>query len=139
VSAAPGDARVQRAVDAATAPLTLTDPVGADVYFRDDTDVDAAWLLVGRVPITGARVPQGELRWRLVKEGFDTAEGASPFTPVITVRRTGEAPAGMVNVRGTTGDQTGAVQLPDFWMDQYEVTNRDFKRFVDAGENRRRS
>ena len=104
---APGDARVQRALGAATAPLTMNEPVGADVYFKDYNDVDGPWLLVGRVPITGARVPQGELRWRLVKDGFDTAEGASAIGPVITLRRTGEAPAGMVYVRGgRTSDQT---------------------------------
>ena len=132
--------RVQRALGAATAPLTMKEPVGADVYFKDYSDVDGAWLLVGRVPITGARVPQGELRWRLVKDGFDTAEGASAIGPVITIRRTGEAPAGMVYVRGgrRRWDQTRTVQLPDFWMDRYEVTNREFKRFVDAGGYRDR-
>ncbi len=136
---APGDARVQRALAAATAPLTMKEPVGADVYFKDYNDVDGAWLLVGRVPITAARVPMGELRWRLVKDGFDTAEGASAVGPVITLRRTGEAPAGMVYVRGgRTSDQTRTVELPDFWMDRYEVTNREFKRFVDAGGYRDR-
>ena len=117
----------------------MNEPVGADVYFKDYNDVDGAWLLVGRVPITGARVPMGELRWRLVKDGFDTAEGASAIGPVITLRRTGEAPAGMVYVRGgRSSDQTRTVQLPDYWMDRYEVTNREFKRFVDAGGYRDR-
>jgi eukaryotic-like serine/threonine-protein kinase len=133
-SVAPGNQRVQRAVAAATVPLTMQEPIGADVYFKDYADVDGPWLPAGRVPISGARVPLGELRWRLVKDGFDTAEGASPVGPVMALRRTGEAPAGMVYVRGgQSSDQTRAVQLPDFWMDRYEVTNREFKRFVDAG------
>jgi dienelactone hydrolase len=131
---APGDPRVQQAIGAATLPFTLNDPVGADVYFKDYTDVDGAWLPAGRVPIKDARVPQGEVRWRLVKDGFDAAEGASPISPVITIRRTGEAPAGMVYVRGGPVRQGPAeTQLPDFWMDKYEVTNREFRRFVDAG------
>ena len=83
---APGDPRVQRALAAATVPLNMNEPVGADVYFKDYTDVDGPWLLVGRVPIKDVRVPLGELRWRLVKDGFDTAEGASPVGPVITLR-----------------------------------------------------
>ena len=33
---------------------------------------------------------------------------------------------------------TAAGQLPDFWIDKYEVTNREFKRFVDAGGYRDR-
>src|SRR4029453_9382349 len=45
-----------------------------------------------------------------------------------------QAPPGMVFVRGgPSADGPTRVQLPDFWMDKYEVTNRDFKRFVDGG------
>src|SRR4029077_10445218 len=85
------------------------------------------------------RVPQGELRWKLVKAGFDTAEGASPVGPVMIIRPTGEAPPGMVYVRGGPFRLgTGTGQVPDFWLDKYEVTNREFKRFVDAGGYRDR-
>src|SRR4029079_12918433 len=126
--------RVQRAIAAATVPLTMDDPVGADVYFNDYTDAGGPWVPVGRVPIKDVRVPQGELRWRLVKDGFDPVEGASPQSPVITIRRRGESPPGMLYVRGGEFRQgTVTAQLPDFWIDKYEVTNREFKRFVDAG------
>ncbi len=131
---APGDARVQRAIGAATVPFTMNDPVGADVSFNDYTDVGRPWVLVGRVPIKDARVPQGQLRWMLVKDGFDPADGASPERPAITIRRRGESPPGMLYVRGGGVRQgTVTVQLPDFWIDKYEVTNREFKQFVDAG------
>jgi predicted esterase len=129
----PGDMRVQRAIGAATLPFSMSDPVGADVYFNDYKG-DGPWVFVGRVPIKDVRVPQGELRWRLVKEGFDPTEGASPQRPAITLRKTGEAPSGMLYVRGGPFRQgTKTAQLPDFWIDKYEVTNREFKRFVDAG------
>src|SRR5439155_27009877 len=60
--------------------------------------------------------------------------GASPLRPFITLRPSGEAPPGMVYVRGRSLSDGGTrVRLPDFWMDKYEVTNREFKRFVDAG------
>src|SRR5262249_45832569 len=97
---APGDPRVQRAIDAATFPFTLNDPVGADVYFNDYTDAGGSWVLVGRIPVKDVRVPQGQLRWRLIKDGFDPAEGASPQSPAITLRRNGESPPGMLYVRG---------------------------------------
>ena len=29
------------------------------------------------------------------------------------------------------------VQIPDYWMDRYEVTNKEFKQFVDAGGYRK--
>jgi dienelactone hydrolase len=131
---APGDPRVQRAIGAATFPFTMNEPVGADVYFNDYTDVGGSWVLVGRVPFKDVRLPQGELRWRLTKDGFDLVEGASPQSPNITLRRSGESPPGMLYVRGGAFRQgTVTAQLPDFWIDKYEVTNREFKRFVDAG------
>jgi hypothetical protein len=34
-------------------------------------------------------------------------------------------------------DHLPPVKLPDYWIDQHEVTNRDFKRFVDDGGYRR--
>src|SRR6478735_2947818 len=37
------------------------------------------------------------------------------------------SPAGSFEVEGTT------VALPDYWLDRLEVTNRQFKAFVDAG------
>ena len=132
--AAPGDPRVERALAGSTMPLNMSEPAGADVYFKDYPDVDGPWELVGRVPIKDVRVPQGQLRWRIAKEGFDTAEGSSPIGPFITIRPTGEAPLGMVYVvGGPSRDGATIVQLPGFWMDKYEVTNREFKRFVDAG------
>jgi serine/threonine protein kinase len=78
----------------------------ADVYFKDYSDVDGSWQLVGRVPIKDRRIPLGELRWRLVKDGFDTTEGSSPIGPVNSLRPTGQAPPGMVFVRGD-GLETG--------------------------------
>ena len=92
-SAAPGDARVQRALVAATRLSTMTEPAGADVYFKDYADVDGPWQLVGRVPIKDARVPQGQLRWRIVKDGFDAAEGSSAIGPFITIHRIGRGAA----------------------------------------------
>lgn len=132
--AAPGDTRVQRALDLATGPLNMSEPVGADVYFKDYTDSDGPWEQVGRIPLKDARIPLGELRWRLVKDGFDTTEGSSPIGPVITLHPTGEAPPGMIYVRGGVSREDAAtVHLQDFWMDKHEVTNREFKQFVDAG------
>ena len=112
----------------------MSDPAGADVYFKGYTEVDGPWQLVGRIPLKDVFIPLGQLRWRLVKDGFDAAEGASPNGPFISIRRAGEAPPGMVYVRGgSSRDGTTTLKLPDFWLDRYEVTNREYKRFVDAG------
>jgi eukaryotic-like serine/threonine-protein kinase len=132
--AAPGDVRVQRALASTTAPVTIDEPPGADVYFKDYFSVDGPWQHLGRAPLKDARAPLGELRWKMVKDGYDTVEASSAIGPFITLRRTGEGPAGMVYVRGGRFQAgTAAVQLPAFWIDKYEVTNREFKRFADAG------
>ena len=125
---------MRRALIAATNPLTITEPAGAEIYFKDYGNVEGEWELAGRVPLKDVRVPQGQLRWKMVKTGFDSAEGSSAIGPSITIRPSGETPAGMVFVRGGPISVASAVvRLPDFWMDRYEVTNQDFKRFLDAG------
>ena len=57
-----------------------------------------------------------------------------------------KVPAGMVRIAspGPTFqivmpslEHLSAVQLPDYWIDRHEVTNRAFKRFVDDGGYRR--
>lgn len=132
--AAPDDERVTRALLGATQPLSMREPDGADVFFKDYVDADGPWLPLGRVPLDGVRVPVGQLRWRLVKAGFDPVEGGSAIGPMVTLGAGGDAPPGMVYARGgrVTFATTTAL-LPDFWIDKYEVTNREFKQFVDAG------
>jgi cephalosporin-C deacetylase-like acetyl esterase len=45
----------------------------------------------------------------------------------------------MVRVSGVPGfERLDPVQLPDYWMDRYEVTNKQFKQFVDSGGYRKR-
>jgi hypothetical protein len=82
------------------------------------------------------------IRWRLEKEGFDPIEAASyPYFPrsSYTLHAAGSSPPGMVWVpagQRTISDKP--VDLAGFWLDKFEVTNREFKRFVDAGRYRKR-
>ncbi len=52
----------------------------------------------------------------------------------------GSTPPGMVRVPGGPYryGPAPAVELEDYWLDEYEVTNREFKEFVDAGGYRER-
>jgi hypothetical protein len=68
-----------------------------------------------------------------VKTGFETLEtvlgnGVYRLTPK------GGGPSGMVFASGGTSPRLppGAV-LPDYWIDKYEVTNRQYQEFVSAG------
>ena len=98
--AAPGDPRVKRALLDTTFPVTITEPAGADVYFKDYADVDGEWQPLGRAPLKEARAPIGQLRWRMTRTGFDASEGSSAIGPLMALRPAGETPAGMVLVRG---------------------------------------
>ena len=49
-----------------------------------------------------------------------------------------EIPPGMVRVPAIKGIRFEGMPLDDFYIDGHEVTNRQFKEFVDAGGYRKR-
>jgi dienelactone hydrolase len=55
--------------------------------------------------------------------------------PTLKLVPEADAVPGMTFVPGgpVTLGVAGTVELPDYWIDKYEVTNREFKKFVDAG------
>lgn len=113
-------------------------PPGADVYVKGYLNTGDDWLYLGRTPIEGATAPFGYLRWRIVKDGFAAAEHAGysiARSVQFSLQAEADRPSGMVRVPGGPFRFGGfpSVTLRDFWLDSYEVTNRQFKRFVDAG------
>jgi dienelactone hydrolase/predicted Ser/Thr protein kinase len=131
----------------------LTEPAGARVFMKEYETPDAEWTYLGITPLKQIRVPIGIFRWKLEKEGYETVEaaastwgaggdpellksvGVEPANLVRTLDRVGSAPPGMVRVSAT---ETPAGVLPDFFIGRYEVTNREYKAFVDAGGYRKR-
>ena len=118
-----------------------TDPDGADVSLRNYLDETGAWEPLGTTPLRGYPLPQGLYRLRISKSGYDALDiGYLPGRPPVTLTRTGSGEPGMVLV---PGGQIGVgvakpLDLANYWIDKFEVTNRDFKRFVDAGGYRDR-
>jgi formylglycine-generating enzyme required for sulfatase activity/dienelactone hydrolase len=114
-----------------------TDPPGATVSVADYVDRDGAWEELGQSPIVNQQVPFGYYRLRIVKPGFVPVEIGSPMLGRPRLKLTPESAniAGMVPVPGGPYGvgRAGTVHLPDYWIGTYEVTNREFKRFVDAG------
>jgi len=118
-----------------------TTPAGAAVFARDYLGGDSSWEALGTSPLR-LRVPFGYYRWRIVKEGFEPVESAttplrlSPFhlDPAASV------PPGMVHVPAGSFElgSVGAVDLADYWLDKYEVSNRQFKQFADQGGYQKR-
>ncbi len=133
-----------------------TTPPAARVYLKEYTAVQSDWMYLGRSPIEKVRIPAGVFRWKIEKEGFTTIEdvgGAAnayfsgfPWsfrqqrlkTVSYVLDPQGSPPPGMVRVSGVPGfERLEPVQLPDYWMDKYEVTNKQFKEFVDGGGYRK--
>jgi hypothetical protein len=131
-----------------------TEPSGADIYVRDYTGPEEeAWQFLGRSPVTtdrlpGSYYPRGFYRVRAEKSGFATAEWAAILgragTPPLKLelRSKESVPPGMVWVpRGDGSFWIGLKTpgpIPGFWIDRLEVTNREFKEFVDHGGYRKR-
>jgi len=120
-----------------------TTPPGADIYFKDYLDVHSDWVEVGRSPIEDAMAPATLLRWRVIKEGFEPREFAFSgwsMTLHFDLVPVGEGQEGMVYVpagRAQLG-RDKPVEVPPFWLDRYEVTNRQYMEFVEAGGYQKR-
>ena len=155
----PGDARLAEIAALVARTVALrSEPAGATVSYKDYQHPEAAWRVVGVTPLDGVRVPAAYLRWRFEKPGFTVVElprwsgapGPFPDTTLIdaVLKASAQTPAGMVFVPATAepfrlflpgfDHLDGFGRMEEFWIDAREVTNADFKRFVDAGGYRRR-
>lgn len=124
-------------------PVTFqTDPPGADLYIKGYAEVKDEWLYLGQSPLA-MRGPPGFFRYRITKPGytpFEGANGASIGDYKFVLAPEGSVPEGMVQVPGGAVQVAGVgpVLIPDFYIDRYEVTNREYKKFIDAGGYRNR-
>ena len=112
-----------------------TDPAGAEVWIRDYLPGEGDWQRFGTTPIRGVRLPIGYYRWKITKPGYETIEAAGPMNLERRLDPPAAVPPGMVHVPGGNYSlrSLNAVRLDDFWIDKYEVTNAQYKSFVDSG------
>jgi len=123
-----------------------SDPSGAEVAWKPYDDDAEPWQPLGLTPVVNYRLPTGPGRLRIVKAGYITAEvAAASADHRITLVPEGDVPADLVRVPAGRlsaqysgiGDLTAS--LSEFDIDRHEVTNRQFKNFVDAGGYRNRA
>jgi formylglycine-generating enzyme required for sulfatase activity/predicted Ser/Thr protein kinase len=116
-------------------PLIKSDPPDAEVLTKGYNSPDDAWISLGRTPIVDARFPRGTARVNIVKDGFSSYDGTLTFFATdVVLQPVGAVPEGMTRVpSGSATNEGQTFTVPDFWMDRFEVTNRQFKAFVDAG------
>jgi len=130
----------------AARPVALeTTPAGARVYISDYTagagDDLSQWQLLGEAPVKIDQAPiWGYYRIRATKAGFAPTDVVFGGADVVrlTLQPERAVPPGMVWVPAIAATSTAPpVALPAFWMDRFEVTNRQFKEFLDAGGYRK--
>jgi serine/threonine protein kinase len=141
---APSEPELQRLRRDIWVPISIyTEPPGADVSIRDYAANRKDWESLGNTPVVNLRLPAGNFCVRIRKAGFAEVEGTVDSVSR-EFRRTlhplADVPPGMVFVPVDTFTVPGAgtVKAGAFWLDKYEVTNRQFKEFVDRGEYRKR-
>jgi tRNA A-37 threonylcarbamoyl transferase component Bud32/dienelactone hydrolase len=144
----PGDVRLAELLSKCSLNINVkTEPSGARIYIKDYDAPQSEWSYLGVSPIEKLRLPVGIFRWKIEKDGYEIVLAASsswemagriggkpgtviPYDLVRILDKTGSVPPGMVRVQGA---ETAIGKLGDFYIDRYEVTNRQFKEFIDAG------
>jgi predicted Ser/Thr protein kinase/poly(3-hydroxybutyrate) depolymerase len=121
-----------------------TDPPGARVFMKAVTEPGRQWQELGLTPIEKTRFPAGYLLLRMEKDGYEpllavtgtydvapTQKGwIVPYDIFRLLDKKGSLPPGMVRVAGA---KTDLGRVDDFFIDKYEVTNEQYKEFINAG------
>ena len=151
----PDDPVLQRIWPTISSTVSIeTIPGGADIFLKEYKATDANWRRVGTSPLRKLRIAKGYFRWQISKPGYASVVRVAPkyfYETEVSMRISllpeKSIPSGMVaipggnftfNVPGLTSS-ISEIKIPDFWMDRYEVSNKDFKKFVDAAGYRNRS
>ena len=134
----------------------VTVPAGARVSIQRIDATDTTWTAVGVTPIDSLAMPkllhEKGYRMRIERTGYESVDlFASVFTklnllggegPIDTLHLdpVGSPTAGMARIRGFTvqGPNGDLRVYKDYHIGKREVTNREYKRFVDAGGYRDR-
>jgi predicted esterase len=131
-------------------------PSEATIYRRPYNDSDAEWELLGKTPLYNVRIPLGLSVLRMELEdhvpllrviGGETNGNQElpvqdrPFVLAPQIPPGGfnfdspeSLPEGMVRVPGELISLNGRqIEIRDFYIDRFEVSNSQFKEFIDSG------
>jgi serine/threonine protein kinase/dienelactone hydrolase len=139
----PSDSRLKQVADESTMTSSITSsPPGATIEIQDYAAPTTPWHRLGTTPLNNVRIPKGYFLWRVSKSGGNdmvvAPETKSEMNFLLGAAQ--DSPNGMVPVpAGTWMKDVGFVgwlgpyRLPPYYVDRYEVTNRDYQNFVDSG------
>ncbi|MBS1813187.1 MAG: protein kinase [Acidobacteria bacterium] len=151
----PNDARLLELMPKVADPLSVaTEPAGARIFLTRFASEKAE--LIGTTPLSNYSIARGEYILRVEIDGY------APFERTISnlLARTGNAwvppdepsnfnikllpldqtpermvlvPGGKYKLTSRTKPTEEGVQLDDYFIDKYEVSNREYKEFITAG------
>ena len=137
----PAESQLAQIAEENTSPVSITSsPAGATVEIQDYVSPGSSWYRLGTTPLKDLRIPNGYFRWRVSKAGLAQYVAAPPTGQQMSfaLDAAAGAPPGMVWVRGGAwGDMIdfigwlGPYDLAPYYIDRFEVTNRQFQDFID--------
>ena len=121
-----------------------TEPAGAEVFWKDYDKPNAAWRSAGITPLDSVKFPRTFIRGEIRKKGYQTIEfvrtGTGTGLPKLKLDKAGSIPENMVRIHTKVApmnivglERHADKTVSEFLMDKYEVTNKQFKAFIDAG------
>jgi eukaryotic-like serine/threonine-protein kinase len=139
----PGDPQLARIAEQNTTHVSVTSsPASATVEIQDYLSPDSAWYRLGVTPFTSVQIPTGYFRWKVSKAGIGESV-AAPTTEKnmqFALDSTVAAPQGMSWVAGGPWADmiafvgwVGPYDVPAYYIDRLEVTNRQYQEFADKG------
>ena len=156
----PGDETLEKILPTITDTISVnSEPGGAKVYLRRfQPESDGKFperQLLGETPINEQRIARGSYILQIEKDGFEPAErtisgtiprigGSFIASPPLKIEaglieadkmppRMVYVPGGEYNLVNWSRSTESKVNLDDFFIDKYEVSNAEFKEFVAAG------
>jgi formylglycine-generating enzyme required for sulfatase activity/dienelactone hydrolase len=139
----PGDAELKQiAADHTVVNSITSEPAGAEVEMQDYMNPGGEWLKLGTTPLKDVRLPKGYFRWKVSKQGVGEMMLACGSNEDLDfdLDKQQKAPAGMVYTPGGTAETyegflgfLGPYELPQYYVDRFEVSNRGYQKFVDGG------
>jgi hypothetical protein len=136
----PEDPRVAELWNQLTEVATFRlEPLGTRISIRDWDANDDAWVEVGVTPLENVRVPKDQLRWKFAHPGCVTLETVNKasahawMAKKSNLAKESDFPPGMVPIAARKADFDLLEDVGQFFIDRFEVTNREYQKFVDAG------
>ncbi len=136
VDLAPNDSAVQAMWPLFSRRMNFsTKPSGATVYRKNYNAPEDAWEVLGTTPLDSIFFPLGMSKLRFELDGYRPAIVATAHwraVPTLELQAEASEPDRFIWIPGWTPAELG-VELGPYRLGRHEVTNREYKQFVDAG------